>query len=903
MLVFASLATKAQVGIGVAATDVAPSAQLEVKSTTKGLLIPRMTEAQKTAISNPATGLLVYQTDGTSGFYYFDGSVWKSGLGPKGDRGEIGQQGPRGLQGIQGPQGNQGDQGPQGEAGPIGAVGPQGNQGDQGPQGEVGPQGATGPQGEAGPIGATGPQGEAGPIGADGPQGPRGDQGPQGEAGPQGATGPQGEAGPIGAVGPQGNQGDQGPQGEAGPVGATGPQGEAGPIGATGPQGDQGPQGNQGEAGPVGATGPQGATGPAGSDASITMGSIAGSSTANGGSISSGVLSLAPADATNGGIVTTGTQTFAGSKTFNSDLKVNGINVGKGNGSVATNTAIGSDALRVISTGIANTSIGYQSLYNVTSGNSNTSIGYQSLFNNTTGGGNDAFGINSLNKNTTGLQNTAMGQTSLYNNTTGQFNTATGAYAVSNNTTGNKNTGVGNLALGSNYTGSNNTAIGFGADVTTDGLTNATAIGYQAVVDASNKIQLGNSSVTSVKTSATITGRGLIVDTLYSRSITTDSINTKGSTSPLVFKQNNTELMRLATTGNLLIGTPTQVNAGDFISIKGTTLNTWPLNSYSTDANAAAIYGEVTSTATASANVWGAVQGQYKAAGNGAGVSGIYQGSGTGNTRAAVRGEVTNNTSTGLIGSIGTCGVNAMTTGTQRMGLYGQVSSGAYGFGVYGIARNGVLLYGSFDAGVVGWVGNNANFSAYFNGNYAVANGTKSASVGTTKGNQLLYCTESPEVWFEDMGSGKLVNGVCRIDLDDLFKEVTVVDEAHPMHVFIQMEGESEDVFVIKDKNGAGFTVKERNHGNSNADFSYKVSAKRVNFQDHRFGSDPVWGSGDTRKYMQYSTPPSIDYNTNIKIQEEKRNNYKQPPLPAGFMSAEEIMKEQSKNKSSKGDN
>ena len=52
------------------------SAMLDVKSTSKGLLIPRMTEAQRTAISLPAKGLLIYQNDGTEGFYYSDGSVW-----------------------------------------------------------------------------------------------------------------------------------------------------------------------------------------------------------------------------------------------------------------------------------------------------------------------------------------------------------------------------------------------------------------------------------------------------------------------------------------------------------------------------------------------------------------------------------------------------------------------------------------------------------------------------------------------------------------------------------------------------------------------------------------------------------------------------------------------------------
>jgi hypothetical protein len=35
-----------------------------------------MTEAQRTAIVSPATGLLVYQNDGTEEFYYYDGSAW-----------------------------------------------------------------------------------------------------------------------------------------------------------------------------------------------------------------------------------------------------------------------------------------------------------------------------------------------------------------------------------------------------------------------------------------------------------------------------------------------------------------------------------------------------------------------------------------------------------------------------------------------------------------------------------------------------------------------------------------------------------------------------------------------------------------------------------------------------------
>ena len=57
-------------------SSAAASAILDIKSTTKGMLAPRMTAAQKTAITSPATGLLIYQTDGTAGFYYYNGSAW-----------------------------------------------------------------------------------------------------------------------------------------------------------------------------------------------------------------------------------------------------------------------------------------------------------------------------------------------------------------------------------------------------------------------------------------------------------------------------------------------------------------------------------------------------------------------------------------------------------------------------------------------------------------------------------------------------------------------------------------------------------------------------------------------------------------------------------------------------------
>lgn len=64
----------AQVGIGTKEPDA--SAMLEVKSTSKGLLIPRMTFVQRNAIKRPANSLLIYQTDNNPGYYYFENNAW-----------------------------------------------------------------------------------------------------------------------------------------------------------------------------------------------------------------------------------------------------------------------------------------------------------------------------------------------------------------------------------------------------------------------------------------------------------------------------------------------------------------------------------------------------------------------------------------------------------------------------------------------------------------------------------------------------------------------------------------------------------------------------------------------------------------------------------------------------------
>jgi hypothetical protein len=64
------------VGINADGTSPHSSAILDVQSTSKGLLLPRMTAVQKNAITNPAEGLLIYQTDGSKGVYQYTGTTW-----------------------------------------------------------------------------------------------------------------------------------------------------------------------------------------------------------------------------------------------------------------------------------------------------------------------------------------------------------------------------------------------------------------------------------------------------------------------------------------------------------------------------------------------------------------------------------------------------------------------------------------------------------------------------------------------------------------------------------------------------------------------------------------------------------------------------------------------------------
>ncbi len=188
------------------------------------------------------------------------------------------------------------------------------------------------------------------------------------------------------------------------------------------------------------------------------------------------------------------------------DADVHGLTVGRGAGSLDSNTAVGNGALGSNTTGSFNTAVGRDALSSNDTGSSNTATGRNALSSNTTGSDNTAMGRTALFDNTTGSENTAMGRTALANNTTGSFNTAMGRSAMVGNTTGSFNTVMGRSALFNNDTGSDNTALGHRAGASNTTGSNNTMLGHDAEASSatvSNTITLGNSAITTLRCQVT----------------------------------------------------------------------------------------------------------------------------------------------------------------------------------------------------------------------------------------------------------------------------------------------------------------------------------------------------------------------------------------------------------------
>ena len=126
-----------------------------------------------------------------------------------------------------------------------------------------------------------------------------------------------------------------------------------------------------------------------------------------------------------------------------------------------TNTAVGAYALKFNTTSAANTAVGYAALGN-SNGGTNTATGANALGTNTSGSSNTATGYAALYSNSTGSNNVGVGYGAL-DKTTGNSNTGVGYYAGYDNTSGGSNIFIGNFPnIGVGVTtGSNNILLGY----------------------------------------------------------------------------------------------------------------------------------------------------------------------------------------------------------------------------------------------------------------------------------------------------------------------------------------------------------------------------------------------------------------------------------------------------------
>ena len=121
----------------------------------------------------------------------------------------------------------------------------------------------------------------------------------------------------------------------------------------------------------------------------------------------------------------------------------NPMTIGRGNGAVSSNTALGTDVLTANQSGSQNTGVGFEALASNVSGLGNVGVGDGALAANDVGSNNVAIGKNSGATNESGDNNVAVGNDSLYSTSAGDDNVCIGSFA------GYNMTGNGNVLIGS----------------------------------------------------------------------------------------------------------------------------------------------------------------------------------------------------------------------------------------------------------------------------------------------------------------------------------------------------------------------------------------------------------------------------------------------------------------------
>ncbi|MEO0073584.1 MAG: hypothetical protein ABIK43_02835 [candidate division WOR-3 bacterium] len=199
-------------------------------------------------------------------------------------------------------------------------------------------------------------------------------------------------------------------------------------------------------------------------------------------------------------------------------------------------------------------------------------------------------------------------------------------------------------------------------------------------------------------------------------------------------------------------------------------------------------------------------------------------------------------------------GVYGYSSNSYSYGVYGYCG-GSYGYGVCGAGMHGVVGVGtargvegdataSDGQGVLGF--------GYLAGGYfhdlssgylcrvayesykVYGSGAVSTYIiDENDQERTLHCPETPEVLFEDVGTAQLRDGYCRVDIDPLLLRGIVINEDHPLRIFVQLhEGGLQPRIV---RANTYFEVYALDSISRNSRFDWRIVANRRGYEDLRF--------------------------------------------------------------------
>lgn len=343
------------------------------------------------------------------------------------------------------------------------------------------------------------------------------------------------------------------------------------------------------------------------------------------------------------------------------------------------------------------------------------------------------------------------------------------------------------------------------------------------------------------------------------------------------FDADGTAAMYLASSGNMGVGTTTPAAK---LEVNGTSKfdqavtfaagQTFP-GTATLGANTFVGNQTVTGNVSASGSISGATGG-FTGSSSSSILSATQTGSGsavygantaTSGSTVAIEGMASSSMGAGLLGR----DASASTTGSQHPGYTGVwgdtgvagndgvLATTDDGFSVVAYnnsptsSSNATLYVENLNTGsglplIRAVAGNGTNcIVASSDGNY-MCNGTQSAVVPVGGRKLALYTIEAPENWFEDFGTGTLVQGLAKITLEPTFAQT--VNAGMEYHVFLTPKGDCEGLYVTGETS-TGFEVHELRHGRSSVAFDYRIVARRKGYEGIRLA--------DKTKDMETPTP------------------------------------------------